>query len=335
MSLTIKGRPIRFSLKWLKPPPAPVDGSMTLFEHLRELRYRLIVAALAIIVATVLCAFFYDELFGLLRRPYDLGIADLKEKNPDAITNLVNIDITSPLRLAVTTCLVAGLILSAPVWLYQLWSFIVPGLLSREKKWALIFIGIASPLFAAGVATAYYVLPKAISVLLGFTAEGVNNLQDINTFLSFMLRLMVVFGIAYLIPLLVLMLNIVGVIKASQLAKYRTLVIFGTFIFGAVATPSTDPFSMLALALPMSVLFLIAEVIAHLLDRRKAKRARAAGDELLASDTALRELSAATDDAPATHGSSISNGHHRARAEQLLEPEPQPVRDEDGPLRDR
>ena len=279
MSLTIKGRPIRFSLKWLKPPPVPVDGSMTLFEHLRELRYRLIVAALAIITATVLCAFFYDQLFSLLRRPYDLGIADLKVKNPDAITNLVNIDITSPLRLAVTTCLVAGLILSAPVWRYQLWSFIVPGLLSREKKWALIFIGIASPLFAAGVATAYYVLPKAIAVLLGFTAEGVANLQDINTFLSFMLRLMVVFGIAYLIPLLVLMLNIVGVIKASQLAKYRTLVIFGTFIFGAVATPSTDPFSMLALALPMSVLFLLAEAIAHVLDRRKAKRARASGGD--------------------------------------------------------
>ena len=104
-------------------------------------------------------------------------------------------------------------------------------------------------------------LPKAIAVLLGFTAEGVANLQDINTFLSFMLRLMVVFGIAYLIPLLVLMLNIVGVIKASQLSKYRTLVIFGTFVFGAVATPSTDPFSMLALALPMSLLFLIAEGI--------------------------------------------------------------------------
>ena len=142
--------------------------------------------------------------------------------------------------------------LTAPIWLYQLWAFIVPGLLAKEKKWALIFIGIASPLFFLGVATAYFVLPKAIAVLLGFTQEGVANLQDINAFLSFMLRLMVVFGIAFLIPLLVLMLNIVGVVKASQLSKYRTLVIFGTFVFGAVATPSTDPFSMLALALPMT-----------------------------------------------------------------------------------
>ena len=311
MSLTIKGRPIRFSLKWLKPPPMPPDGSMTLFEHLKELRYRLIVASLAIIVATVLSAFFYSTLFSLLTRPYYAGIEELKANNPGAVTELVNIGLTTPLRLAIQVCLVAGLVLSGPVWLYQLWAFIVPGLLAKEKKWALIFIGTASPLFALGIATAYYVLPKAISVLLGFTAEGVSNLQDINTFLSFMLRLMIVFGIAYLIPLLVLMLNIVGVVSAKQLAKYRTLVIFGTFVFGAVATPSTDPFSMLALALPMTMLFLAAEAIAHLVDRRRAKRIGASGDVLLATDKALRELS--------QDGSASGNGHSPDRSRHILE----------------
>jgi sec-independent protein translocase protein TatC len=323
VSLTIKGRPIRFSLKWLKPPPMPPDGSMTLFEHLRELRYRLIVASLAIIVATVLSAFFYQYLFNLLTAPYFAGIEDLKANNPDAITELVNIDLTSPLRLAVQVCLVAGLVLSGPIWLYQLWAFIVPGLLAKEKKWALIFIGVASPLFALGIATAYYVLPKAISVLLGFTAEGVSNLQDINTFLSFMLRLMIVFGIAYLIPLLVLMLNIVGVVSAKQLAKYRTLVIFGTFVFGAVATPSTDPFSMLALALPMTVLFLAAEAIAHIVDRRRAKRIRASGDELLAADKALRELS---QDGPAS-----SNGHSPDRSRHILGSEEEQTKTDEPP----
>jgi sec-independent protein translocase protein TatC len=291
VSLTIKGRPIRFSLKWLKPPPVPPDGSMTLYEHLRELRYRLIVASLAIIAGMVLSAFFYSELFALLRLPYDRGIADLQANNPDAVTDLVNIGLASPFTLALKTCAVAGAVLTAPIWLYQLWAFIVPGLLAKEKKWALIFIGVATPLFVLGVATAYFVLPKAISVLLGFTQQGVSNLQDINTFLSFMLRLMIVFGVAYLIPLLVLMLNIVGVVKASQLSKYRTLVIFGTFVFGAVATPSTDPFSMLALALPMSLLFLAAEVIAHILDRRKSRRL---GSDLVEhsidSDRTLREL---------------------------------------------
>jgi sec-independent protein translocase protein TatC len=126
-----------------------------------------------------------------------------------------------------------------------------------------------------------------------------------------MLRLMIVFGIAYLIPLLVLMLNIVGVISAKQLAKYRTLVIFGTFVFGAVATPSTDPFSMLALALPMSLLFLAAEAIAHIIDRRRAKRIAAGGDELLATDKALRELS--------QDGSASGNGHSPDRSRKIVE----------------
>jgi len=301
VSLTIKGRPIHFSLKWLKPPPVPPDGTMTLFEHLRELRYRLIVSALAIIVGMVVAWFFRYELMDILQRPYFQAIDALKAKNPDATTLLVNINLTSPLTLALKVSALAGLLITAPFWLYQLWAFIVPGLLAKEKKWALIFIGAATPMFVGGVLVGYIVLPKAITVLLSFTQSGVSNLQDINAYLSFLLRLMLVFGIAFLIPLVVLMLNIVGVIKAKQLSKYRSLVIFGTFVFGAVATPSTDPFSMLALALPMTVLFLAAEVIAHILDRRKERAVALAGDDWLvrgsvADDKALRELSEGEND---------------------------------------
>jgi sec-independent protein translocase protein TatC len=301
VSLTIKGRPIRFSLKWLKPPPAPPDGTMTLFEHLRELRYRLVVSILAIILGMIVAWFFRDYLMDILQRPYFEAIADLKAKNPDADTSLVNINLTSPLTLALKVSALAGLLVTAPFWLYQIWSFIVPGLLAKEKKWALIFIAVATPMFVGGVVVGFIVLPKAITVLLSFTQSGVTNLQDINAYLSFLLRLMLVFGIAFLIPLVVLMLNIVGVISAKQLSKYRTLVIFGTFVFGAIATPSTDPFSMLALAAPMTLLFLGAEVIAHILDRRKARRAALAGDDLLIrgsveKDRALRELSQSSDD---------------------------------------
>ena len=301
MSLTIKGRPIHFSLKWLKPPPVPPDGTMTLFEHLRELRYRLIVSALAIILGMIVAWFFRYDLMDILQRPYFQAIDALKAKNPDATTLLVNINLTSPLTLALKVSALAGLLITAPFWLYQLWAFIVPGLLAKEKKWALIFIGAATPMFVGGVLVGYIVLPKAITVLLSFTQSGVSNLQDINAYLSFLLRLMLVFGIAFLIPLVVLMLNIVGVIKAKQLAKYRSLVIFGTFVFGAVATPSTDPFSMLALALPMTVLFLAAEVIAHILDRRKERAVALAGDDWLvrrsvADDKTLRELSEGEND---------------------------------------
>jgi sec-independent protein translocase protein TatC len=301
VSLTIKGRPIHFSLKWLKPPPAPPDGTMTLFEHLRELRYRLVVAVLAIVAGMIVAWFFRYQLLDILQRPYFEAIADLKAKHPDADTSLVNINLTSPLTLSLKVSALAGVIITAPIWLYQLWAFIVPGLLAKEKKWALIFIGIATPVFIGGVVVGYVVLPKAITVLLSFTQSGVTNLQDINAYLSFLLRLMLVFGIAFLIPLIVLLLNLVGVVKAKTLSKYRTLVIFGTFVFGAVATPSTDPFSMLALAAPMTLLFLAAEVIAHIHDRRKAREAALAGDDGLIrrsvqDDKALRELSERTDD---------------------------------------
>ena len=293
--MTIKGRPLKFSLAWLRPPAAPADGSMTLFEHLRELRYRLVVAALAILVGTVAAWFFRSELIAILLDPYYQAAADLKAKDPGATLQVVNNGIASPFTLAIKVSALAGVILTSPVWLWQLWSFIVPGLLAKEKKWASVFIGAATPLFCAGVAVGYIVMPKGISVLLGFTEGGVTNLQDINQFLSFLMRIMLVFGAAFLIPLIVLMLNILGVVPARYLSKYRTYVIFGTFVFGAVATPSTDPFSMLALAAPMTILFLAAEVIAHVLDRRKAKRAAAGGDLLVGpgveEDEALKRLS--------------------------------------------
>ena len=276
---------------------------MTLFEHLRELRYRLIVSILAIIVGMVVAWFFRYDLLDILQRPYFQAIAALKAKHPDANTSLVNINLTSPLTLSLKVSALAGAIATAPIWLYQLWAFVVPGLLAKEKKWALIFIAAATPMFVGGVVVAYVVLPKAIAVLLSFTQSGVTNLQDINAYLAFLLRLMLVFGIGFLIPLIVLMLNIVGVIKAKQMAKYRSLVIFATFVFGAVATPSTDPFSMLAVAAPMALLFLAAEVIAHILDRRKERQAALAGDDLIVrhtvtDDKALHELTEGTGDEP-------------------------------------
>ncbi len=291
------GRPVRFSLKWLLPPEVPPDGSMTLFEHLRELRYRLVVAAVAIVVAMVGCAFFYNEMYLLLLHPYNVAKSALEASKPGLKLEVVNIGIAAPFSLAMKITLIAALVVSAPVWLYQIWSFVVPGLLAKEKKWAIIFVVASSPLFAAGVALGYWIMPKGIAVLVGFTPQAVDttNMLNVNDFLSFLIRVMLVFGIAFLIPVFVLMLNFLGVIKARQLAKARLYVIFGTFVFGAVATPSTDPISMLALAIPMSILFLAAEVIAHIFDARKARRAVTPDGEVVlgksvADDKALREL---------------------------------------------
>ena len=256
----------------------PDDGNMTLFEHIKELRYRLVLSVGAVVLATSLAAIFSRALYGLLLLPYTKAAADIAIHHPNIDTSIVNIGVTAPFTLLLRICLVAGLILSSPVWLWQLWAFIMPGLLSKEKTWAMIFVGAAAPLFLAGVMMAYFVMPKGISVMLSFTPEDapVTNLLDLPDFLTFMLRLMIVFGIAFLIPVIVLMLNFVGVVSAKQLSKARNVVIFGSFVFGAVATPSTDPFSMLALALPMLVLFFIAEAIAHVNDRRRDKRKAAA-----------------------------------------------------------
>ncbi|MEJ7705870.1 MAG: twin-arginine translocase subunit TatC [Nocardioidaceae bacterium] len=165
--------------------------------------------------------------------------------------------------------LTAGLVFSCPVWLYQLWAFIMPGLHRTERKWTLIFVSVAGPLFLAGVALGYYVLPKGLAVLLGFTPEGVSNLIDVKDYLNFILRILIVFGISFELPLFVVLLNLAGAVKARQLARWRSWIIFALFIFAAVATPSTDPITMLMLAIPMSILFLISEQIARFTDRRR------------------------------------------------------------------
>jgi len=246
---------------------------MTLADHLRELRYRLIVAALGLIVAAAASGIWYQELYLLMMRPYLQAAEMLKQSNPNLNPTTVISGVTAPFMLILQIALVAGLVLSSPVWLYQLWAYIAPALLAKEKKYALGFLAAAIPLFLLGVAIGYYILPQGISVMLAFTPSSVpvTNLLDINEFLKLTLQLMVVFGLGFLMPVVIVGANLIGVVSAKQLGKYRTYVIFATFVFGAAATPSSDPFSMLALAIPMTVLYLIAEVICHVNDRRKAK----------------------------------------------------------------
>ena len=251
---------------------------MSLADHLRELRYRVLVALAAIVVGTIIAAFFNQFLFELMLLPYEQAQEALLAKRPDQELQVANIGVTAPLILVMKICAVAGLVVSSPFWIYQLWAFIAPGLLAREKKWATAFVAAATPLFLLGIAVGYFVMPKGIEVMLGFTPESqpITNLLDLSTFLNFMIRLMLIFGIGFLMPVAVVALNLMGVVSSAQLVKYRVYVIFGTFVFGAVATPSTDPISMLLLAVPMSLLYLIAEVICRLNDRRK----RRAGKDL-------------------------------------------------------
>jgi sec-independent protein translocase protein TatC len=241
---------------------------MTLIEHLRELRNRVIKGTLAILAATIASFFFYNQLFELLTDPFRDVVDDLAEKEGlDATLTLTGV--ADAFTLQLKTCLVAGIVIASPIWLYQIWAFIVPGLHPRERRWTRVFAAIAGPLFLLGVAVGYYVLPKGLSILLDFTPADVSNLIEVSRYLSFILRMLLVFGVAFEIPLFVVLLNLAGVVSGRALGRARAWIVLGTFVFAAVATPSTDPISMLFLAVPMTVLFLISEGIARVIDRRR------------------------------------------------------------------
>jgi len=159
-----------------------------------------------------------------------------------------------------------------------LWAFIAPGLHRNERRWAMLFSAIATPLFVGGMAVAYWTLPKGIAILISFTPLDIQNLIELPTYLDFVIRTMLVFGVAFLIPLVVVLLNMVGVVPAKALAKFRPYIILVIFVFAAVATPSGDPFTMCLLAIPMCLLFFAAEVISRINDKRRSRN----NEELLA-----------------------------------------------------
>lgn len=250
---------------------------MSLADHLRELRWRLVASLVVIVLGMIVCAFFYDPLTAILLQPLRDAKAQLAVTNPGLDIKTTISDVTAPFIMALKVVGLAGLVVTCPFWLYQAWAYIVPALVAQEKKLALLFIGAAVPLFLFGIAAAYWVLPQGIVVMLQFTpgTMDITNMLDINNFLNLLLQMMVVFGIGFLIPVFVVALNLVGILPAAALAKARTYVVFGCFVFAAAATPGSDPFSMMALALPMALLFFGAELICRVNDRRRAKRAAA------------------------------------------------------------
>lgn len=258
---------------WLRPPTFDDSGAMSLWDHLREIRYRLVISVIAILVLFIVAFIFYVPIVELILRPYEIAASNIRARDSSANIQVVNSGVAAPMILALKAAGLAAVIAACPVWLYQLWAFVVPGLLKKEKKIAGLFLLSAIPLFLTGVVVGYLILPKAFEFMLGFTVAeaGVANLQDLNDFLALEMRMLLVFGAAFLLPVVIVMLNLLGVLKSHALRKARTLAIFGCFIFGAVATPSGDPFSMLALSVPMVVMYLISEIICRRNDKRVLK----------------------------------------------------------------
>ena len=251
--------------------PVGPDGRMALSDHFRELRARLIRSALLLVILFFVAIYFYDQLLELVQHPYNQAQEQLRGSGTrtEAVVN----DATGGLLLQMKLCGVVALIAASPYWLYQIWAFVVPGLHPNEKKYTRMFAGIAGPLFIGGVALGYYVLPKGLSVLISFTPNGVTNLIDFTKYFSFLMRMLLVFGVAMEIPLFVVLLNLAGVVSGQQIGRARPWIVIGTMVFAAVATPSTDPFSMLMLAIPMLILFAISEVICRISDRVRGRGA--------------------------------------------------------------
>jgi sec-independent protein translocase protein TatC len=239
---------------------------MSLVDHLRELRRRIFICVLAVLPGAVIAAFFYDQIQSFLLAP----VCTVEQRNPDGSCGpLTLVGLIAPFNIALTVSIATGFLLAAPVWLYQLWAFVTPGLYRNERRWTLAFLFTSIPLFFAGAALCYWVLPRAVELLLGFTPAEADNLISVSEYLTILLRLILVFGLAFEIPVFVVLLNAIGVLPARTILGAWRWIVLGVMVFAAVATPTGDPFTMLALAVPLLVLIALSYAVAYLNDRRR------------------------------------------------------------------
>lgn len=239
---------------------------MTLSEHFREFRRRLFIAAAAIVVAAIVAGLFYDQIFALLTDPF----YEYKRNTPSVEAYINFGEATAALSNLISLSIFVGVIGSSPVWLYQLWAFIVPGLTRKEKRISLGFLGATIPLFLLGCGLAYAILPQSLKILYGLSPAGTSNIQQASMYFSFVTRFILVFGIGFLFPVILVGLNAIGALPAARLIKGWRIAVVLIFVFAAVATPTADPFTMFVFALPLTALYFGAWLVCRRLDKRKA-----------------------------------------------------------------
>ena len=246
-------------------------GRMPLLEHLRELRKRIMRSAIAISLFSVFGWFFYNDIIIQLSSPVcDLRAA--QELGNQYCGSLYISGVLGPLNLQIKVALLTGIILAAPAWLYQLWSFIAPGLHKKEKRNSIFFIIAATPFFAVGAYLGYTILPTAVKVLFGFTPDALNNLVKFDDYLDFVLRIILLFGLAFELPVFLISLNLIGFLRGRTILRPWRIWIFSIFLFTAAFTPTPDPLTMLLLALPLIALYFASGLLALLNDKRRDRK---------------------------------------------------------------
>lgn len=253
----------------------PNGGRMPLLDHLRELRKRVVRSAAAIGVFAIVGWVYYTQIITTLAEP----VCDLKaarETGADNCGALYISGVLGPLNLHIKVALLTGILLAAPFWLYQLWAFIAPALHKKERRNSIIFIIAATPFFSVGAYFGYSILPLAIKVLFGFTPDSLNNLVRFDDYLDFVTRTIFFFGLGFELPVFLVALNLIGAISGKGILRPWRIWIFIITLFVAGFTPSPDPLSMIALAVPLILLYFMAGGIALLNDRRRRKKAERA-----------------------------------------------------------
>lgn len=256
----------------IAPAETPhVRGTMPLMAHLRELRTRLTRAVLSVAIGTAVAMVFYDEVLAVLTYPYEQIRPAIAAQGIES--DLVITGIGGALQFQLKISLVAGLLVSSPAWLWQIWAFVLPALHRGERRHVIALTTAGAPLFLAGAALAYVILPTAMGVLIGFVPDGIGSLITGAEYFDFVIRMIVVFGLAAELPLAIILLHRIGALSARQLRRSRPWTFLAITVFSAVATPTTDPITMLFLAAPMVVLYGVAEIVVALSDRRASRRA--------------------------------------------------------------